>query len=204
MFKDHVPCRKLGSSIGIQHTDALLTAFLDWHNDIEVRRDVVVALFDLVKAFDKVPHRFLLQKLSDSGICGQFLSWVCSYLTNRYQCVVVHGSTSQLVPVLSGVPQGSVLGPLLFLSFINNLCHIPFSSGSKLVLYADDTSVYKPIDSKHDFEAFQGDINKIYDWFTTNFLQANAMKTKAMVISTKHNQYPDLQLHHNNPSYWES
>ena len=109
-------------------------------------------------------------------------------------------STSQLVPVLSGVPQGSVLGPLLFLTFINNLCHIPFSSGSKLVLYVDDTTLYKPIDSRHEFEAFQEDVNKIYDWFTTNFffLQANAKKTKAMVIPSKHNPYPDLQLSHLN------
>ena len=159
---------------------------------------MAVALFDLAKAFDKVPHRFLIQKLSDLGICGQLWSWVCSYLTNRYQCVVVHGSTSQLVPVLSGVPQDSVLGPLLFLTFINNLYHIPFSSGSKLVLYADDTTLYKPINCRHDFEAFQEDINKIYDWFTTNFLQANAKKTKVMVIFTKHNSYRDLQLHLNN------
>ena len=158
----------------------------------------MVAFFDLAKAFDKVPHRGLLQKLSDLDICGQRLSLVCSYLTNRYQCVVFYGSTSQLVPVLSGVPQGSVLGPLLFLTFINNLCHIPFSSGSKLVLFANDTSLYKSIDSRHDFEAFQEDINKIYGWFTTNFLQSNAKKTKAMVISTKHNPYLDFQLHLNN------
>ena len=59
-------------------------------------------------------------------------------------------------------PQGSVLGLLYFLTFINNLCHIPFSSGSKLVLYADDTTLYKPIDNRHDLEAFQEDINKIY------------------------------------------
>ena len=80
-------------------------------------------------------------------------------------------------------PSGFVLGPIVFLTFITNLCHIPFSSGSKLVLYADDITLYKPINSRHDFEAFQENINKIYDWFTTNILQANAKKTKAMVVS---------------------
>ena len=115
----------------VYHGCPSLTAFLDWHNDMEARRDVVVALFDLAKVFDKVPHR-LLQKLSDLGICGQLLFWVCSYLTNSYQCGVVHGSTSCSCSFWD--PLGSVLGPLLFLTFINNLCHIPFSSGSKLVV----------------------------------------------------------------------
>ena len=94
------------------------------------------------------------------------ISPTCEWEAGYCPGVVGHVSTSQLDPVLSGVPQGSVLGPLLFLTSINNLCHIPFSSGSKLVLYADDTTLYKPINSKHDFGAFQEDINKIYEWFT--------------------------------------
>lgn len=189
--------RQFGFLPNSSTTDALLTAISDWHTAIEARDDVVVALFDLAKAFDKVPHKLLLQKLSNLGITGQLLSWLCSYLTNRSQCVVVHGSTSLPVPVLSGVPQGSVLGPLLFLIFINNLCRISFSAGCMLVLYADDTTLYKPIKNHQDIINFQADINKIHEWFSFNFLQANAKKTKAMVISTKLNPYPDLQLYLN-------
>ncbi len=175
-------------------SDALLTAFHDWYSNIEARRDVAVGLFDLAKAFDKVPHRLLLQKLNALGISGKLLSWMRSYLSNRYQCVAVHGCSSELVPVQSGVPQGSVLGPLLFLIFINSLPNIPLSAGSKLVLYADDTTLYKPINNINDIHSFQDDINKIFNWFTDNFLQANAKKTKVMLISLKQNPYPSNQF----------
>ena len=175
-------------------TDALLTAIHDWHTDFQAHRDVAVGLFDLAKAFDKVPHRLLIQKINALGISGKLLSWIQSYLSNRYQCVAVHGCSSELVPVQSGVPQGSVLGPLLFLTFINSLPNIPLSAGSKLVLYADDTTLYKPINNINDIHLFQDDINKIFSWFTDNFLQANAKKTKIMISSLKQNPYPSCQF----------
>ena len=81
---------------------------------------------------------------------------------------------------------------------INDICLIPLSTGSKLVLYADDTTLYKTINSNQDLLNFQNDINKIFDWFSVNFLQANAKKTKFMIASTKQNLHPNLQLHMSN------
>ena len=112
--------------------------------------------------------------------------------------VSVHGVDSDPVPVISGVPQGSVLGPLLFLVYVNDLCFSNFSSNSFLVLYADDTTLYKPLSHSSDLADFQADINTIHSWFVSNHLSANASKTKAMVISTKKNPYPDMQLYLDN------
>ena len=99
-------------------SNALTTALHDWYLTLEKRRDIAVALFDLTKAFDRVPHGPLLLKLRSVGITGPLLSWLRSYLADRTQVVAVHGITSDTVPVISGVPQCSVLGPLLFLSML--------------------------------------------------------------------------------------
>ena len=130
-------------------------------------KDIAVALFDLTKAFDRVPHGLLLLKLRSVGITRPLLSWLRSYLADRTQVVAVHGITSNTVPVISGVPQGSVLGPLLFLIYANDLCFSDFfkDKDSALVLYADDTTLYKPITCEMDFSDFQKDIDAIHNWF---------------------------------------
>ena len=157
-----------------------------------------MALFDLSKAFDRVPHHPLLRKLGAVELTGPILSWLKSYLSNRFQLVSVHGIDSDPVPVISGVPQGSVLGPLLYLVYVNDLCFSNFSSNSSLVLYADDTTLYKPLSHSSDLADFQPDINTIHSWFVSNHLSASASKTKAMVISTKKNPYPDMQIYLDN------
>ena len=125
-------------------------------------------------------------------------SWFRSYMSDRSQLVAVHGVTSHPVPVFSGVPQGSVLGPLLFLIYVNDLCLSNFTTNSSLVLYTDDTTLYKPLSQPSDLSNFQADINAIHNWFSSNQLTANAAKTKSMVISTKKDPFPDMILHLNN------
>ena len=116
-------------------------------------------IFDLTKAFDLVPHRQLIAKLEAIGLNVYLINWIQNYLTHRTQSVVLNGASSQPLPVLSGVPQGSVLGPLLFLLYINDICDAGISNGSKLVLYADDILLYRAVDSPDDYALLQHDVN---------------------------------------------
>ena len=95
--------------------------------------------FDVKKAFDSVPHDRLIQSLAHIGVCGPLLQWLTDYLQNRHQRVVLDEESSSLVSVSSGVPQGSILGHLLFITFMNSISDLPLSSGAKVVLYANDT-----------------------------------------------------------------
>ena len=107
---------------------------------------------DLSKAFDSVPHDLLLHKIKSFGIAGHLLSWFQKYLHKIYQGVVREGTKSKTLPVLSGVPQGSILGPLLFTMYINDL---PETTDLDIYLYADDAKVTTPIHSKHGCEQSQ-------------------------------------------------
>ena len=124
------------------------------------------------------------------------MRWIQSYLTNRKQRIVVNGATSLPADVLSGVPQGSVIGPLLFLIYVNDVCTVNLSSDCRLTMYADDILMFKPIECTEDFTAFQEDINSISDWVDINYLQFNVQKCKFMLVSRKKNQlmHPDLLL----------
>lgn len=95
------------------------------------------------------------------GVCGPLLQWLTDYLQNKHQRVALDEESSSLVLVSSGVPQGSILGPLLFIIFMNSISDLPLSSGVKLVLYADDILLYKPIDSPNDAFLLQRDVNLI-------------------------------------------
>ena len=111
--------------------------------------------------------------------------WIRSYLSLRIQSVVVDGATSSPKPVLSSVPQGPVLGPLLFLVYINDITTISLSALSQCVLYADDVLLYRPIASSYDARAIQFDMEEVEQWADNNHLNLNATKCKYMVISRK-------------------
>ena len=108
------------------------------------------------KAFDKVNHGCLLQKLNEFGFRGSLLQWFSSYLMGRYQRVTVLGETSDPLPVSSRVPQGSILGPMLFLIYVNNLPDSVLTS--HVAMFADDTKIYKQIESQEDTAYLQADL----------------------------------------------
>ena len=131
---------------------------------------------DLRKAFDTVNHKILLEKLQHYGVRGMPFNWFQSYLTNRKQYVEVNGAPSDVLDVMYGVPQGSVLGPLLFLIFINDLPAV--CKKLKFYLFADDTSIYFESDSLDLLEkTMNKELKKVDKWLTTNRLALNVNKS---------------------------
>ena len=136
-----------------------------------------VIIMDFAKAFDKVPHRRLLYKLEYYGIRGSTHKWTSSWLSQRSQKVVLDGQASDPVLVLSGVPQGSVLGSILFLIFINDL---PENIRSSVRLFADDCVLYRNIKSPIDCKILQDDLNSHAQWETDWQMKLNVAKCHSM------------------------
>ena len=148
--------------------------------------------FDISKAFDKVWHKGLLFKLQRAGINGKLLSWFSNYLSNRYQRVVIPGGISSLCHVQAGVPQGSILGPLLFLVYINDIVD---DIQSNINLFADDTSLSMVVDDPTNVgNMLQSDIDKISRWAQKWLVKFNPSKSESLVISRKRNKpnHPNL------------
>ena len=141
---------------------------------------------DFKKAFDKVSHELLLYKLDCMGIRGNILSWISSFLIDRKQRVRVNGSYSSWVNVTSGVPQGSVIGPLLFLAFINDM---PNNISTNCKLFADDSKLYGIVDTMDNFEKLQEDLNKCYNWSRTWKMDFHPKKCKVVHFGHKNPEY---------------
>ena len=122
-------------------------------------------LIDFSKAFDSVPHQRLLLKLNYYGITGNSLSWIENFLLDHTQCFQVSGTRSSWISVISGVPHGTVLGPLLFLIYINDIVH---NLNSKIKLFADDAVLYSEVSNVHDVSLFQHNLDTLYCWAATN------------------------------------
>ena len=138
MFVKHQHGFRSGHSCVTQ----LLEVTDDWFEILDRGGNIDCIYLDFRKAFDTVPHKRLLNKLSSYGICGQVKMWIESFLSDRQQSVRIGSSFSSISPVTSGIPQGSVLGPVLFLIFINDL---PEVVSSIVKLFADDTKIYNEI-----------------------------------------------------------
>lgn len=134
---------------------------------------------DFAKAFDTVPHRRLLGKMEAYGISGNVLNWVKDYLNERTQTVIVNGETSYTAPVLSGIPQGTCLGPLLFVIYINDLLDNIESDG---FLFADDTKIFRQISSEQDSLSLQSDIDNLENWSKTWLLRFHPDKCHVLTL----------------------
>ena len=145
-------------------------------------------MFDFTNTFDTVLHR-LLEKLQ---LNTNIVEWIGSYLTARSQKVVISGVSSDLTTVISGVPQGSVLRPLLFLIYINDICSLSISS--QMVLYADDLVLYKVIQNETDFMELQSDTVEVPKSVQDNSLTFNTSKCKSVLITCKMKTMPPLYL----------
>jgi hypothetical protein len=130
---------------------------------------------DFAKAFDRVPHKRLIEKLKAYGIKGNLLVWIENFLSNRNQCVTINNVSSDTIEVTSGIPQGSVLGPILFIIFINDL---PDVLNSYVKIFADDTKIFNVIQSVESYNILQEDIRKIIDWTDKWQLYFNRDKCK--------------------------
>ena len=146
-------------------------------------KESTIALFcDLSKAFDIIDHNVLLHKLNHYGVRGVAHKWFVDYLSNRSQYVQIENTKSEKRSITCGVPQGFILGPLLFLVFVND---IYLSCSANILSFADDTTMYLSnanIDSL--FLSANAKSKQLFDWFCSNLLYLNASKTRYMVISS--------------------
>ena len=172
-------------------TELAITEFIDKIKAIDKGQYTIGIFLDLSKAFDTINHTILIKKLEYYGIRGIALKWFQNYLTNRKRNVKYNDITSEAMTITTGVPQGSILGPLLFLLYITDM-----QNCSKLVstiLFAGDTNIFHSHSCLKDLNLImQDEINKIADWITSNKLSLNTAKTKFILFRSsnkklKHN-----------------
>ncbi|MES9950854.1 MAG: reverse transcriptase family protein, partial [Candidatus Thiodiazotropha sp.] len=160
----------------------LVTVVNDWAKILDEGGQVDTFILDFEKAFDTPPHELLKCKLHGYGISGKTLLWIDSFLCYRQQRVVVNGIKSQWAPVLSGVPQGTVLGPLLFSLYIND---IMADIDSEIRLFADDCVCYRQIYSKEDTLKLQKDIDRLGSWARRWGMRFQPVKCNMMQLTRK-------------------
>ena len=152
LFTNHQHGFRKGNSCSTQ----LIEVLEDWTEKIDNYNSIDTIYLDFQKAFDTVPHIRLLKKLEGYGITGKILGWIKNFLTDRKQKVVLNGSHSDWTEVTSGIPQGSVLGPILFTIYINDLPDVVYNMAK---LFADDTKLYD-----EEKASLQNDIDRLVQW----------------------------------------
>ncbi|MFZ2539613.1 MAG: reverse transcriptase family protein [Oscillospiraceae bacterium] len=158
----------------------LLETLNDWTISVSNHKSVIAAYIDFSRAFDVLSHSKIMHKLVSYGVTGNLLFWIQAFLSYRFQQVRINQSLSSPLPVLSGVPQGSVLGPLLFLIYINDIADT-FSSSVTVKLFADDIKMYTDFSMPTIGTNFQSHLNKILDW--TILWQINISYSKCTIFN---------------------
>lgn len=179
---------------GFRHARSCESQLLLTINDLAInlnnRGQTDVIMLDFSKAFDKVSHQHLYHKLQNYGIRGNILEWLKHFLMDRSQRVIINGEHSNPARVTSGVPQGTVLAPLLFLCYINDL---PNNIVSTIRLYADDVLIYTSINSEEDYQKLQQDLHTLERWAANWKMSFNIQKCEFLRITNKsdpiHTQY---------------
>ena len=174
-----ISCHQHGFQDGCSCVSQLLECINDWsfNYDNEIQTDIIY--LDFAKAFDTVPHKRLIQKLKNVGIRGRVLAWLTAFLSNRRQRVILRNGSSSWQWVKSGVPQGSILGPLLFLVYVNDM---PNMVSSTAKMFADDTKLYRGIRVFNDCLEVQNDLNNLSAWSERWLLRFNATKCVVLKI----------------------
>ena len=170
----------------------LITIIHDLLRKYDVGTQIDMVILDFSKAFDTVPHGKLLHKMKQYGIDDTINSWLCDFLTNRQMKVVVDGEESEAVKVDSGVPKGTVLGPMLFLCLFRDL---PDAAKSTVRLFADDCLLYRPIKSIKDHLTLQKDLQQLEGWAKTWGMRFNAEKCYIMSINSESSHFYELEKH---------
>ena len=178
--------RQSGFRRGYSTTTALACLVDDIKCAIDKRMITILVLFDFSKAFDTIPHVTLLEKLRNINVSNHVLKWFFSYLADRIQAVIDNnGKISDWLSAASGVPQGSVLGPLLFSIFINDLPNVILFT--RILLFADDAQIYGhflPSDIHVGIRVMSGEAQRVADWAKLNGLHLNDVKTKVMILGS--------------------
>jgi len=174
----------------------LLEAFEAWTRLLEEGFGLDVIYLDYRKAFDTVSHRKLIEKIASLGFPQDLVDWIKSFLEQRRMKVKLGGSSSFWADVLSGVPQGSVLGPILFLIFVNDL---PDWVVNDILMFADDTKIWAKISSLEDSKSLQDDLDKLVEWSKEWLLKFSPEKCKVMHVG--HGRHTEYFLEDNGIAY---
>lgn len=169
-------------------TTTNLGVFIDYvATNMDGGHQVDVVYTDFEKAFDRVDHIILLHKLYELGIRGNLLRWMESYLSKRSQAVVVGGFHSNYIKVTSGVPQGSILGPLLYACYLYDIG--PCFQHSRFLMYADDTKIFMKTNNISDCVKLQGDLDRLGDYYERNRIGVNVSKCHFVTFTRKINPF---------------
>lgn len=171
---------------GFRRGRSVVTNLLEFYdgvvNALDNKDSVDIIYFDMAKAFDTVKHSILMKKLEDLDINKRTRMWIADYLSNRKQRVIVRGEKSDWLDVYSGVPQGSVIGPVLFLLHIND---ITVGVKSFISVFADDTKVMSKVNTDEEVSAFNHDLRRLEEWCITNEMKFNTDKCSVMHCGSK-------------------